>query len=66
MWIDDKHEINDCESLGAPIDISSVRINAGHFYRGKWPFYREKLCLVCVTGLSRGRFPVLIIHGYLK
>ena len=31
MWIDDKHEINDCESLGAPTDISSVRIGAGHF-----------------------------------
>ena len=29
-------------------------------------FYREKLCLVCVTGLSRGKFPVLIIHEYLK
>ena len=66
MWIDDKHEINDCESLGAPTDISSVRIGAGHFYRGKWPFYHEKLCLVCVTGLSRGKFPVLIIHEYLK
>ena len=65
MWIDDKNEINDCESLGAPIDISSVRIGAGHFYRGI-PFYREKLCLVFVTGLSRGKFPVLIIHEYLK
>ena len=54
------------QSLGAPIDIGSVRIGAGHFYRGKWPFYREKLCLVCVTGLSRGKFPVLIIHEYLK
>ena len=23
------------QSLGAPIDIGSVRIGAGHFYRGK-------------------------------
>ena len=36
------------QSLGAPTDIGSVRIGAGHFYRGKWPFYREKLCLECV------------------
>ena len=38
----------------------------GHFYRGKWPLSRGKLGVVRVTGLSRDKFAMENIHGYVK
>ena len=39
----------------------------GHFYRGKWPFYRGKLAWwVRVTGLFWDKFNMGNIHGYVK
>ena len=38
----------------------------GHYYCGKWTFYQGEIVLVCVTGISPGKFPVLNINGYIQ
>ena len=35
-------------------------------FHGKLPFYRGEYAEVCVTGLSRDKFTMGNIHGYLK